>query len=429
MTPAPSPSRPAWRTARAIVGAVLVPVAILIPLLAVGLHRLIHGEFSPELFSLTGDWPRLGVLGFVVALVPAAVLVLALFKRWLARRTLGLGLVLTAVACGWLAWDERPGPRPALDQLWPAVAGDEQSYAVLMQYSKRSPSPEMNAFAAAKLSPWSAAQPGDPAKWREFVTAQRAAIEADWATLAPQRHWFAEVAAFDRLSDLTPPRSDADIITVQVWRALFQRGCAIATLQALDGRGDEALATLLPFVHVSRRLQPASRTLVRTMIGIAMEKMTLQTAAFILEHSTTSPASRAEFARALEPEQAPALARRLVLLEAPFVASTLDSMRSKAGDLIKHPFSALSPLLMNPSATENVYYAHMHRLAAYAEARDLEAFSRQATTFEASMARPRLKNILGCHLLRIIPPSFEKLLATHWQVFDLRAKLRQSLAA
>lgn len=56
------------------------------------------------------------------------------------------------------------------------------------------------------------------------------------------------MAAFDRLGDLTPPRSDADILAFKVWRTLYQRACAIATLQSLDGHGDAALATLLPYI-------------------------------------------------------------------------------------------------------------------------------------------------------------------------------------
>lgn len=180
MSPPLARPRPAWPAVSAVVGSLLVPVALLVPLLAAGLQSIVYGQFSTELFGISDEWPRLGLLGLVVTLVPLALIILALCKRWLAWRTLGAGLLLTAVACTWLAWDERPGPRPVVDQLWPTAPGDEHSYAVLMRYAKASPSPEAKAFAAAKFSKWLPTTPADPARWREFVLAQRAAIEADW---------------------------------------------------------------------------------------------------------------------------------------------------------------------------------------------------------------------------------------------------------
>jgi len=82
----------------------------------------------------------------------------------------------------------------------------------------------------------------DGGKWLEYITANRAALEADWEILAPQRRWWAELNAFERLGDLTPPRWDFDIISFRVWRTLSQHSCAIASLQALDNQGDAAIA-------------------------------------------------------------------------------------------------------------------------------------------------------------------------------------------
>ena len=67
----------------------------------------------------------------------------------------------------------------------------ERSYAMIMRYSRQSQDSEAKSFDPAKLkTQWTTeATTRDPGKWREFVMKNRAAIEADWALLAPQRRW------------------------------------------------------------------------------------------------------------------------------------------------------------------------------------------------------------------------------------------------
>jgi hypothetical protein len=92
---------------------------------------------------------------------------------------------------------------------------------------------------------------------------------------------------------------DAEIIAFQPFRAHYQHACAIASLQALDGHGDAALATLLPILEVNRKLEPSSRTLVRSMLARVGQRMAIETAAFVLDTTAVSPDSRARFASAL----------------------------------------------------------------------------------------------------------------------------------
>ncbi len=79
-------------------------------------------------------------------------------------------------------------------------------------------------------------------------------------------------------------------------RTYTQYAVAIASLQALDGRGDEAFATLTNLYCVARKLEPNARTLVRAMIAKVIQKMALNTAGFVLDHATVSPASRVALA-------------------------------------------------------------------------------------------------------------------------------------
>lgn len=161
-------------------------------------------------------------------------------------------------------------------EITPLVPDAEKSFAVIMRYGKSQPA--TLAFGTPKTYPGGFPDPVDkPAEWRAFVLANRASLEAEWAAFAPQRAWWAELNAFEAIGDLTPARSDAEVISFQVFRALAQRAWAIASLQAIDDHGDAAIDTLLPILQVGRKMQPAARTLVRQMIGVVIERVTTRT--------------------------------------------------------------------------------------------------------------------------------------------------------
>ena len=370
--------------------------------------------------------------------MPLIVLVVAERKRWLTWPVLAASWLVVLPVLGWLAWDEPAIRQPiTIEEFSPAFDGAEKSFAVLMQYSKQTPSEEAKAFAATKLStPWVAANPREPAKWLEFVTKNRPALEADWAALAPQRHWFGELAAFDRLGDLTPADYSANIISFQPWRTLSQRTCAAATLLALDGHGDEAIALLVPLLEVSRKLQLSSRTLVRTMIALAVERMTLETAGLVLDRTPVSAASRARLTAALANENAPALARRLLLVEyvlfAPLNRMKLgDSIAGTWGNekfILRRPLNFLSALFLNPIATTNIYGDRVRELADLAEARELGKFAVRSQDFgNILLKEPGMKNVGGRLMLTMAVPAYSKILESHWKTADLRVALRTRL--
>ena len=305
---------------------------VITALAVIGCLPVVNEAFN-QLFSWGSKVPKgaIGLTVLFVILVPLIVLAVAERKRWLSWPVLAASCLVVLPVLGWLAWDVPAIRQPiTIEEFSPAFDGAEKSYAVLMQYSKQTPSEEAKAFGATKLSAPVLPNPDNLDKWLESVTKNRAAIEADWVTLAPQRRWLGELAAFERIGDLTPSDYGANIITFPLWRTLSQRTCATATLLALDGRGDEAIALLVPLLEVSRKLQLSSRTLVRTMIAVVVERVTLQTAALVLDRTTVSPASRARLAATLAHENGPALARRLLLTEYALVAPL--SSRMKLGD-------------------------------------------------------------------------------------------------
>jgi hypothetical protein len=435
----PSPPSLSLRMIRAVAGGGLAWLSLLALLLVGGYQAVVRGRFPTDFLPSEEGIPDVGIGLLLIALTPCVALAFAARKRWFTRLAAIGGVVATIPILVWLAWDEPPSSRlPSTEQLWPTLPGDEKSFSVLMQYSKKAPSAEAKAYAAVKFAvTWGAARPREREKWCEFVTTQRAGIEADWEKLAPQRRWLEELAAFDRIGDLTAPRHDADIMAFQVWRTLWQRACAIATLQALDGRGDDAIATLLPLLHVVRRLQPNSRTLIRSMIAVAMERMTLETIALVLDLSPVSSTQRTALERELAPEIVSVPASRIVQLEYPFIGSVLEDMKLgnqiSAGhegrkSALTGPLNALTALFFNPHATANLYHEHLQQLGQLADARALDQFAERTKAFEATVNAPGLKNFIGRYVLRLGITSFQKVIEAHWDTVDLRATLRKRLA-
>lgn len=417
-------------------------LAVITGVAVIGCLPVVSDSFQ-QLFSWGGNFPKdaAGLTLLLVILMPVFALAMAERKRWLSWPVLSACWLVLLPVLGWLAWDEPAIRRPlTFEELSPAFPGAEQSYAVLMQYSKQTPSEEAKTFGAFNPTiQFSGSNPRESAKWLEYVAKNRAAIEADWVTLAPQRRWFGELAAFERIGDLTPADYGANIITFQVWRTLTQRTCAMATLLALDGRGDEAMALLVPQLEVSRKLQLSSRTLVRTMIAEVMERMTIETVMVVLDRTPVSAASRARLATTLANENGPALARHMLLVD--YVQFTAFFSRMKLGDhlaatwgnektLLRLPLNFLSALLFNPIATANLYGDHMRELAELAATRDLGKFNARSQNFGHQILKePLMKNAGGRLMLSLAVPSYAKVVESHWKTTDLRAALRNRLAA
>jgi hypothetical protein len=437
---------PFWlRLLHYAVALALAPAVTIITILAVFGYFPVARDVLMTHFSVTSD-----VLTKVLRVIAGMTLIYAIFlpfglivgvarKRWFTWKVLAASWLVVLPVLVWLAWDDPLVRQPlTIEEFSPAFPGAEQSYAVLMQYSKQTPSADAKAFSAVKLTiPWGPPIAPDSARWCEWVLQNRTAIEADWAVLAPQRRWLDELNAFDRIGDLTPANPAANLITFEVWRTLAQRASGIATLQALEGHGDEAIATLLPVLEAGRKLQPLSRSLVRSMIGLVAERMAIEAASLVLDRTAISPATRTRLAAALAPENAPALARRLVLADYVQISQTFATLRM--GDQyareyggrsnLHHLLNFVSPLVLNPHATLNAYGDGIRELAGLAEARELGEFNARAPTFFRNplQQQPRMKNFGGRLILNTVVPAYGKILETHWKTADLRMALRKRL--
>lgn len=428
---APAPEARWLKFVRSFVSTLLaLTLTLIVGLAAMGYVPVAKQALEP-MFDFGGkvSGVAVAVSVLVIVLLPLGLFMLASRRRWLTWPVLGANWVVAGVVLVWLAWDEPAIRQPLpIEEFSPVFAGAEQSYGVLMRYSKNADLPEVKNFAAQKWSAvFTAANPRDAAKWKEFVVKNREAIERDWATLEPQRRWLAELNAFERIGDLTPPRFDADIVRFDVWRTLSQRGCAIATLQAIDGHGDEALATLRPLVEAARKMQTSSRTLVRFMIAVVVQKMAVDTAAIVLDVAPVGAEARAQFAAALAGRNPAAGARRILLMEYATFSPMIGAMRlgdhyamtHGGGGVLRRPLNFLSALLINPNATTNLYGGVVFELAALAEARELGKVAVRSKGFSAEpLERGGMKNLGGRLMLVMAVPAYDKVLESYWKLDD-----------
>ncbi len=383
-----------------------------------------------------------GITLLVALLVPVIALVWANRRGWLRWPQLTALCALVGAAFVYLMWDDPVVRRPlTMDELAPSLPGDEATFQVFLRYAKNSPAAE--AFKSPKSQPLVGRATTDivahPEKWAQFLREHRAEIEAGWFALAPVRAWWDELAAQPRIGDLTLPRPDAPIVAFQPVRTYTQFAVAIASLQALDGRGDEAMATVARLYDVARKFEPNARTLVRAMIAKVIQKMALQTAGFVLDHASVSPASRAALAAELSAAVAgSAGARRLILIEYAHFGPTLSlfvggspGMAASPGDrFLQRGIGLLGSVVVNPRATQNLVGDRYYAMAALAEGRRLgELEATKGPINRDFLGGYHMKNLGGRLFADMAVPALSKVVKTYWDIDDLRVALLTRLKA
>lgn len=429
------PETAAWRWLRvvALIGLAVI-ATFLLGLVVVASSRTAAAALEP-LVTWTGKFesvlPGVLTIAFIV-LVPVGLLFAAWKLHLLTWRWILGGYLLTAPVLIYLAWDDPVILRPVtFEEISPAFPGAEKSFAVLMRYGKRqAATAEFGRWKPQVV--WKGADPSRAAEWREFITQNRAGLEADWAALAPQRNWWEELNRFERISDLSPARLDCEIISFQVFRMVSQRGCAIASLLALDGQGDAAIATLLPILEVGCKLQPSARTLVRVMIGVVVERLALNTADFVLAQCDPSPAAKARLAAALERARfGEAGIRHMLAIEyALTLGGTADwglgDWVTATGERLawlRSPLNVVSPFFLNPRATLNQMGRMNAEQVDLAARREIGKLGTRIDEFLAGEGRPRFKNFMGSMLLAAAQPAYTKVVEAYWKAEDQRAAL------
>jgi hypothetical protein len=379
------------------------------------------------------------VAALSVISAPTFLWLVAARRRWLTWPAIGFAGAFLAAICFWLSRDD-PVLRlpPSGEELSPAFDGAEKSYALLMRYSKRAANDDSKAFSRINLAVDFSTFVGsmrDPGRWEAFLTKNRAAIVADWAALIRQREWLAKLNSFDRIGDLTPARWDSDVINFQVWRALWLSSSAYARLMALDGRGDEAVAALVPLLEVGRKLGATSRTLVRLQIACLAEHMGLEAAGYVLDTTPVGMEARRRLASAVAGGDGPRGAERLPLLDGTTYPSFLngvpfgDQIDAVGGPrVLRIPLNALGGLFFNARATTNLFADNIRDLAPLARSRDVKKYKeREIGFFSDQLNHGGLKNIGGRLILGRTCSLNYVALISYWGVEDLRSALATRL--
>lgn len=382
---------------------------------------------------------KLSDLGFIVCLagfIPMAVFA-ALCRlrpwRWIGGSAIALGLIL-----GFLAMDDAAINRPiTFAQISPAFPGAEASYNVLMRYGKDHPLGKkfrqpMRIF---KDGPFVDAT--KPAEWPAWLARHRGAVETDWAELAPLRAWIGELNTYDRIGDLMPADIHAEIITFGPLRSYSHNVCEMAGLQAVAGHGDEAIATLLPLLQVSRKLEPSARSLVRAMLARVMQRSGLSTARFVLDTAPVSPAMRARLAESL------ALGiggedgvRHLLAIENAFFVGAGDGLAlgdfglyaNRRPGFLRQSLNLASPFLYHRYHTANLREEFVASLQTFAARRDMDGFGRVQSDFLKGASRPTFSNFMGTYLMGATVPAYTKVVEAYWKIEDSRTTLLARLA-
>jgi hypothetical protein len=375
--------------------------------------------------------------GLLVAL--AVVVVVSWRLQSNSWRRILAGYCVLAAMLAYLAHDEPTFRRPVtLEEIAPAFPGADTSYNVLMQYGKEHPLGQSFKAPSFKTS-YPTMFPDKPDEWRRTIRSHEAEFKAHWEDLAAARTWWSQLDGFDRIGDLTRANWDSEIVSFEVFRAITLNGSAIASLQALEGHGDEAIDTLLPILSVGRKLQPSSRYMIRQMLGIIVEDNSIMTASFILDNATVSPAARARLSAALQGGGPEPDVRRLFATDYAIQLGWMSDAR--AGDVLKANshllgddpsliafFNLASPFIYNIRASLNAkgdLFAELEELSAKRQLDQLEVRTKQ---FIADQSRPGIKNLFGRFIAAETVPGYKNVVGRYWQLQDRRAALLARLA-
>ena len=397
-------------------------------------------NFYPRFASLDatsrGVWTTL----FIIVFAAASIIPPLGFKRfvprgwmrWLYLATVSAPAVLWVPAISVISDVLHDDPlvhgSPSIEEISPALPGDEISYAVLLRYAKHSPAAD--AFAPPVFVIKSTEDLSkNPEAWAQFTREHRAEIEAGWAALAPVRAWFDELNRFDRIGDLGRPEPRSPIMDFKPVRAYTRYAVAIASLRALDGQGDEAMAIIGTLYDVARKWEPTSRSIVNLFIAKVGQQAAINAANFVLDHATVSAASRTALTASLQlAEHGPAGARRVVMIDCPFARANFGPQLRSAKKTLPFAQAILADLNYKPRATENLIIDRFERLASLAEARRLEKFKATEDKISDDHNDPLLmNNFLGHAFAKAMLPALLKPVTTYWEIEDLRAALLHRL--
>lgn len=426
MPDSPAPRKRWFLKGLAILGQLLGALVLLAALVVIVREQI---PWTLDAAGADERWQR-------VALTAATIVALLCGLRHGLRRPrqIGRALVCFAIAAVagwlWLAWDDPKLDFPPEDYLSADDSPEaEASHALVLRY-RSSEDSRLPADLPDLREPHSLAGNKTPTneQWTAFITEHRAEIQQGWDQLADHRAWIAEMAAAPRLADLTTSitgpfpsfeslRTSSRFMTWQA-RAL-----------ALEGRGDEALAEIGTLLGASQKLIPHSRTILRRMIAIVLQRLAINTANFVLNSTKTSPEARERLLAVVSSRpDASTAAYNLLWCEYPLSA---DYMLNDNRPSLEAP-TEMSRLyrFANKHSTINAHAKIVRELSEHASRRNLEKMQNIVDAFVAEPTTGfRLKNLPGRLLIAMSLPPFTKITESHWQTEDLAVALEARLRA
>lgn len=376
--------------------------------------------FAASLF-LVGE--RAAWFGVAIVLICIAGAGLAWWRKlrflesW---RSIGAVWLIFAPLLLWLSWDEKEiTHRVTLQDLSPAPAGAEESYALTLAYTKV-PGAEQ---AARVMAPTKFSLKNSPVdnreKWREEILANREKVAAEWAGLAPERTWLEALNRFEAISDTSKLTLDTPLPNHSVLRQLTRVTCAQAGLLALDGHGEAAFALLDPLITVLMKLERHARTELRLLAAGGMLDTAWATMRFVVNTAPVPGGTRKFFSATVASRDPASIARRLAWL--PYI-SAVDNIIAQPklglaivaadmgikGDFWVSAFSTLAPFAFLENSTAN----YLARLSTAMEPAMLAPDSPESgAAFQEVMRQTGhlpIKNFGGRGLSNIALPNFQK---------------------
>jgi hypothetical protein len=396
--------------------------------------------FTRELNNSSGDAYILMAQGGVLILCLVVLLVVrryALTRGWLTLITRGVLALGLAGYLVYLCWDESAAPCVARNHA--TMSGrseDEPTFMLTVRYAAAHGGGKVFTPPSRKMD---FSKTGE--KRRAYLLAHRSDIEANWAELSEVRAWWTEMVAHPELGDRPATSFDYPLIRFQPVRVYTQHALAIASLQALDGDGDAALLTVAEVYKLGARLEPASCTLVRSMIAISTQKQALEAADFVLTTAPVSVEARKRFSDLLAESGASGIgAKRLILTEstgffwsADYIASlgagsAYAQVDKTFAATVRRVGSLMITVALNSQATSNLIHDYHERLASCAEARDLKGIVKADAELKKALFRDvRIKNISGRLLLNMTVSPLDRVVKSYWENQDKRDALTKRL--
>lgn len=384
--------------------------------------------------------PLLGAMMLVISL---AIPLFLITGRWLGRRMnkwwlgagwLGFGLMLV-----YLANDEPTASHPPNLTLAPAVfPGAKQSDAVLIRYNFNGYGPRAFRWTGSNFH----LDPEKRLSWTEFARNRRAVVADNWQKLEPVRAWIGELNAFEQIADLRRDLSSVRVIDYQVLRPLLINTMAYASMQALDGQGDAALATLQPLLEVGGKLEEGARGLIYWRKAREMQEAAMKGAEFVLDSSAVSGAARERFAAALAARGGGANgARRPYVIRLARMEYATDSFgrvilagNERMFNLLEPGLNLIGPVAFNRQASRNRWSELFGDLAELAVRRQPDQAQRRAEDFLDLESRVRLKNHghawLVCFTTKLLGlKTVGEEQTKYWKLEDRRTALLAKLRA